>query len=44
VRSVRMEWVYRMLHEPRRLWRRYVLGNPIFLLRVLNQWFSGARI
>ncbi len=44
VRSVRMEWVYRLLREPGRLWRRYVLGNPIFLLRVLNQWFSGARI
>jgi alpha-1,3-mannosyltransferase len=44
VRSVRMEWVYRLLYEPGRLWRRYVLGNPIFLLRVLNQWFSGARI
>jgi alpha-1,3-mannosyltransferase len=44
VRSVRMEWVYRLLREPGRLWRRYVLGNPIFLLRVLNQWLSGARV
>jgi alpha-1,3-mannosyltransferase len=44
VRSIRMEWVYRLLREPGRLWRRYVLGNPIFLLRVLNQWLSGARI
>jgi alpha-1,3-mannosyltransferase len=44
VRSVRMEWVYRLLGEPGRLWRRYVLGNPIFLLRVLNQWLSGARV
>lgn len=31
------EWLARLLVEPRRLWRRYVIGNPIFLLRVLRQ-------
>jgi N-acetylglucosaminyldiphosphoundecaprenol N-acetyl-beta-D-mannosaminyltransferase len=31
------EWLARLLVEPRRLWRRYVLGNPLFLLRVLAQ-------
>ena len=31
------EWLARLLVEPRRLWRRYLLGNPIFLLRVLGQ-------
>ncbi|MCK1404949.1 WecB/TagA/CpsF family glycosyltransferase [Bradyrhizobium sp. 76] len=44
VRWARLEWGYRLLREPGRLWRRYVLGNPIFLLRVLNQWLSGARV
>jgi alpha-1,3-mannosyltransferase len=44
VRAARLEWGYRLLREPGRLWRRYVLGNPIFLFRVLNQWLSGARI
>ena len=44
VRSARLEWCYRLLREPARLWRRYVLGNPIFLLRVFNQWLSGARV
>jgi alpha-1,3-mannosyltransferase len=43
-RAVRVEWVYRLAHEPRRLWRRYVLGNPLFLARVLGQWWSGARV
>ncbi len=42
--AARLEWVYRLGHEPRRLWRRYVLGNPLFLARVLGQWWSGARI
>ncbi|MDQ4004174.1 MAG: WecB/TagA/CpsF family glycosyltransferase [Actinomycetota bacterium] len=31
------EWLARFLIEPRRLWRRYVIGNPLFLLRVLKQ-------
>ncbi len=31
------EWLARLLIEPKRLWRRYVLGNPLFLLRVLKQ-------
>lgn len=32
-----MEWLGRLLIEPRRLWQRYVVGNPIFMLRVLRQ-------
>jgi alpha-1,3-mannosyltransferase len=44
VRTARLEWVYRLAHEPRRLWRRYVLGNPIFMLRILGQWLTGARV
>jgi N-acetylglucosaminyldiphosphoundecaprenol N-acetyl-beta-D-mannosaminyltransferase len=31
------EWLARLLIEPKRLWRRYVIGNPLFLLRVLKQ-------
>ena len=31
------EWLARLLAEPRRLWRRYLLGNPLFLARVLRQ-------
>lgn len=31
------EWLARLLVEPRRLWRRYLLGNPLFLARVLGQ-------
>jgi N-acetylglucosaminyldiphosphoundecaprenol N-acetyl-beta-D-mannosaminyltransferase len=32
-----MEWLARMLVEPRRLWKRYVIGNPLFLWRVCKQ-------
>lgn len=30
-----MEWFYRLLKEPRRLWRRYLRNNPAFVLRLL---------
>ena len=39
MRQLRMEWVFRLMIEPMRLWRRYVLGNPIFLVRVLREKF-----
>lgn len=30
-----LEWTYRLLREPRRLWRRYLLLNPAFLALLL---------
>ena len=36
------EWLARLLIEPRRLWRRYIVGNPLFLMRVLKQRLSRA--
>ncbi len=35
LRQARLEWLYRLAQEPGRLFRRYVLGNPQFMLRVL---------
>jgi N-acetylglucosaminyldiphosphoundecaprenol N-acetyl-beta-D-mannosaminyltransferase len=35
LRRLGMEWLFRFLIEPRRLFARYVLGNPQFLARVL---------
>lgn len=29
------EWLYRLIQEPARLWRRYILGNAIFIFRAL---------
>jgi N-acetylglucosaminyldiphosphoundecaprenol N-acetyl-beta-D-mannosaminyltransferase len=31
-----LEWVFRLATEPRRLWRRYLLGNPRFVASVLR--------
>jgi len=32
-----LEWLGRLLIEPHRLWKRYLVGNPLFLWRVLKQ-------
>jgi N-acetylglucosaminyldiphosphoundecaprenol N-acetyl-beta-D-mannosaminyltransferase len=34
MRKAGLEWFFRLLLEPRRLWRRYLFGNVIFLWRV----------
>jgi exopolysaccharide biosynthesis WecB/TagA/CpsF family protein len=37
IRNLRMEWMYRLAIEPKRLFRRYVLGVPVFLWRIWKQ-------
>ncbi len=32
-----LEWAYRLYREPRRLWRRYLLLNPLYLWRLFSQ-------
>ena len=34
-RRLKLEWLYRWLEEPRRLFWRYAAGNPLFMARVL---------
>jgi N-acetylglucosaminyldiphosphoundecaprenol N-acetyl-beta-D-mannosaminyltransferase len=31
-----LEWIFRLAIDPQRMWRRYLLGNPVFLRRVLQ--------
>jgi len=31
------EWLYRLIQEPRRLWKRYLKNNPLFLGRIFLQ-------
>jgi N-acetylglucosaminyldiphosphoundecaprenol N-acetyl-beta-D-mannosaminyltransferase len=38
-----LEWSFRLLTEPRRLWRRYLTNNPLFVMRVLLQAAGFAR-
>ena len=38
-----LEWAYRLAHEPRRLWRRYVRYNPRFLSAFARQFARHQR-
>ena len=43
MRRIGLEWVYRLAMEPRRLFQRYVVGNPLFLTRALRLVFFARR-
>ena len=32
-----LEWLYRLMKEPKRMWRRYVLGNVLFLYNIAKE-------
>jgi N-acetylglucosaminyldiphosphoundecaprenol N-acetyl-beta-D-mannosaminyltransferase len=38
-----LEWLFRLVQEPRRLWRRYLIDNPWFLLELARQKLGLAR-
>lgn len=42
MRKLGLEWMYRLLLEPRRMFARYVLGNPTFVLRALLRRTKGV--
>ena len=44
VQAARLEWSFRLMQEPRRLWRRYLVEMPVFLARIFRQWLAGARV
>lgn len=43
IRSIGMEWLFRLSQEPKRLWRRYIIGNPLFLMRAAL-WAISRRL
>jgi N-acetylglucosaminyldiphosphoundecaprenol N-acetyl-beta-D-mannosaminyltransferase len=42
LREVGLEWTFRLYQEPRRMWRRYLVGNFSFLTAVLLQRWLGS--
>jgi N-acetylglucosaminyldiphosphoundecaprenol N-acetyl-beta-D-mannosaminyltransferase len=38
-----LEWLYRFLREPRRTWKRYLIGNPAFVALILKEKFNMMR-
>lgn len=46
LREIGLEWAYRLYQEPGRMWRRYLVGNALFLARVFAEKVianTGAR-
>jgi len=43
LREIGLEWTWRLIQEPGRMWRRYILGNPLFLYRVWKQSRQEAK-
>lgn len=32
-----LEWLYRLIKEPKRMWRRYIIGNTLFLWNIFKE-------
>ena len=32
-----LEWLYRLIKEPKRMWRRYIIGNALFLWNMVKE-------
>lgn len=35
-----LEWFYRLIQEPQRMWKRYLVGNTKFVLLVIKEWLK----
>jgi len=43
MRGLGLEWLFRLITEPRRPWKRYVFGIPAFLFLLTKERFKGKR-
>lgn len=41
IQKIGLEWMFRLLTEPKRLWRRYLIGIPEFIFRVIKMKFGS---
>jgi len=42
MQKISLEWLFRLIQEPRRLWKRYLVYNPLFIL-LLSLQFIGLK-
>jgi len=47
MQNLGLEWLHRLASEPRRLWKRYLVGNTVFVAKLIPQlvayWLSPRR-
>jgi N-acetylglucosaminyldiphosphoundecaprenol N-acetyl-beta-D-mannosaminyltransferase len=40
MQSAGLEWLFRLRQEPRRLWKRYLIGNAEFVMGLVKWWVT----
>lgn len=40
-RNIGIEWIFRMFTEPKRLWKRYIVGIPVFFFLIIKEYLAG---
>ena len=43
MQNIGLEWLYRFIQEPQRLWKRYLLLNPLYLWNILLQYLGWKK-
>lgn len=43
IKKAGMQWLHRMIQDPRRLWRRYLRNNPAFLWHLAFQLLTSRK-
>ena len=43
IQRIGMEWAFRLAMEPRRLWKRYLVGNTRFVWLITMEWIRNLR-
>ena len=36
IQYLNIEWLWRLIQEPKRLWKRYIIGNPLYIFRTFS--------
>ncbi|PKN64419.1 MAG: glycosyltransferase [Deltaproteobacteria bacterium HGW-Deltaproteobacteria-15] len=43
IKTIGMQWFHRLCQNPRRLWRRYLINNPLFIYKFSRQLLTNKR-
>ncbi|MBT1704570.1 WecB/TagA/CpsF family glycosyltransferase [Chryseosolibacter indicus] len=41
MQKLSLEWLYRLIQEPKRMWKRYLFTNTLFIFLIIKEWLQG---
>ena len=44
IQDIGLEWFYRFIQEPKRMWKRYLVGNSKFIYLVFKEKIRGSSL